>query len=143
MVMITSTASASAAAVAATCAPAWRKGSTLAAVRFHTHTSCPPSSSLSAIAVPILPTPAIPIRMAKSFSLKGFKGARTGAPPSMRLAASRSGIGTKGASGIDLGQHAFGHQHHRPAAQLVVQPILARIEQRAEVADLLAELQDL
>src|SRR5689334_13768685 len=141
--MMTSTASARAAALAATCAPAGRRGSTLAAVRFHTHTSCPTSNSRSAIAVPILPTPAMPIRMAKSFSLNGVQSAAPALPLACGVERCRSGIGTRCHSGIDLGQDAFRQQHHRAAGEVVVEPILARIEQRAALADLGAEFQDL
>src|SRR5260370_41405125 len=44
---------------------------------------------------------------------------------------------------VDCGQHLLGHQDLRAAAALAVEPILAGIEQRPELADLLAESQDL
>src|SRR5712672_3231086 len=42
-----------------------------------------------------------------------------------------------------LRQHLFGQQGHRALGQFWIAPILAGIEQRAEVTDLLAEFQNL
>src|ERR1700741_4386439 len=45
--------------------------------------------------------------------------------------------------GIDRRHHLLGHQLHRVARELRVRPVVAAIEQRAEVADRLAEREDL
>src|SRR5436190_16128953 len=45
--------------------------------------------------------------------------------------------------GVDLGQHLLGQQRHRALGKLGVAPVLAGVEQRAEVADLLTKFQDL
>src|SRR5258708_2183296 len=45
--------------------------------------------------------------------------------------------------GVDLRHHLLGEQGHRALGQHRVAPILAGIEQRAEVADVLAEFEDL
>ena len=62
--MIASDLAASSAGVAATVAPASASGFVLSADRFQTVTLCPTSISRSAMAAPILPTPAIPTSMA-------------------------------------------------------------------------------
>src|SRR5690242_5347487 len=148
MVMITSTAPASAAALTARLAPACCKGSTLAAVRFQTQTSWPTSSNRKPIAAPILPTPATPIRMLVSSRL----AVNTARVQPVLLACARrcrrcrQGGGRRAGLaglGVDLGQYPLCQQHHGAAPELRVEPILARIEQGAEGADLFAELQDL
>src|SRR6202790_5214110 len=53
------------------------------------------------------------------------------------------GFGLFGAAGVDAWHDFFGHQNHRLASQLGVLPVLAGIEQRAELADLLLESQPL
>jgi len=45
--------------------------------------------------------------------------------------------------GVDGGHDLFGHQLHRPAAELLVFPVLAGIKQCAEIARDLAEGEDL
>src|SRR5262249_23168412 len=45
--------------------------------------------------------------------------------------------------GVDLRHHLLGEQGHGAPGERYVTPVLAGIEQRAEIADLLAEFQDL
>jgi hypothetical protein len=45
--------------------------------------------------------------------------------------------------GVDLGHHLLRQQGHRALAQRRIAPVLAGVEQRAEVADALAEFQNL
>jgi hypothetical protein len=65
----TSTLSISAAGLPATVAPAARRGSARAAVRFQTTSGVPARSRLCAIGAPITPRPANPSRMPTSHAL--------------------------------------------------------------------------
>src|ERR1043165_1393224 len=70
----------------------------------------------------------------------GFRARASGAPRNDRALLRRDPLPD---CGIHLRQHLFGEQDHVAAAKLAVLPVLAGKQQRAEVADLLAEREDL
>src|SRR5262245_10822 len=94
MVMIVLDLAASSAGEAATVAPASASGLVLSADRFQTVTLCPISISRSAMAAPILPTPAIPtsITSYSAFPLRG----RYAIPPRRSTALPLCPIGARG-----------------------------------------------